>query len=126
MRRVRNQALLAGIVRSRVARAVAARPAVGAGVNDDDPNRIRLALVGERVTVMDCLAKMGALHGLLDAIGDAVIPPDEPKPEWLLQGVVMYDGAERPESREFVATCSDACRERVPAFLGCPYPLTFH
>jgi hypothetical protein len=93
------------------------------GVNDDR-ERITVAGIGDRVTVFDALEIVKRTHNLLDAIGDAL----EVSVSWEIarSGITLFDGPERPATREFVETCSDACRDRFPAFAGIPCSLTYH
>jgi len=89
-------------------------------------NATSISVIGKAVTLTDCVQTVAKALGLLDALGDEVLAPDVVRPDWSCDGVVLFDGDERPATREFVATCSSSCAERVPGFAGCPFPLTFH
>ena len=92
-----------------------------------DKNALGIEVVG-KTTVGLAVKSTRALLALLKSVEVAVAKRhDPPSPiNWEPTEVVLWDGKDRPEIRERVPECTDACAERIPHFADCEFPLAFH
>lgn len=98
----------------------------------DDATSVGIAYIGDQTTLAMAVKATRDFVSLLDIVAKTVAETaktDGPAPmpvAWQPQEIVFWDGKDRPETRERVAECTDACAKQIPHFADCEFPVAFH